>query len=154
MDLGRLSNSSATNFRRHTVGFIFQSFDLIPNLSAVENVMVPMELAGRPRRERVEKAAGLLETVGINGQTQSHWPGKLSGGEQQRVAIARALANDPALVLADEPTGNLDSETGNNVMDVLQGLADAGTAVVVVTHNNEIAERAATRYRMRDGQLV
>jgi len=154
VDVARLSNATATDFRRNKIGFIFQSFNLIPNLSAIENVMVPMELAGLAKHERIEKATKLLVTVGIKEKTQSHWPGKLSGGEQQRVAIARALANDPALILADEPTGNLDSENGENVIEVLKGLAATGTAVVIVTHDNEVADRADNRFRMRDGKLV
>jgi ABC-type lipoprotein export system ATPase subunit len=153
-DVGRLSNAAATSFRRHKVGFIFQSFNLIPNLSAVENVMVPMELDGRHKAERQTRARELLDTVGIRGNTQSHWPGKLSGGEQQRVAIARALANEPQLILADEPTGNLDSETGELVIDVLKELAASGTAVILVTHDNDMAKRADGRFRMRDGRLA
>jgi ABC-type lipoprotein export system ATPase subunit len=153
-DVGRLSNSSATSFRRHKVGFIFQSFNLIPNLSAIENVMVPMELDGKPKSVRQTRARDLLDTVGIRGRLHDHWPGKLSGGEQQRVAIARALANEPKLILADEPTGNLDSETGELVIDVLKDLASSGTAIVLVTHDNDMAKLADERFRMRDGRLA
>src|SRR5579872_4329965 len=154
VDVGRLSNRTATDFRRNKIGFIFQSFNLIPNLSALENVMVPMELAGTSRHERHAKAHSLLDTVGIEGKTRDHWPGKLSGGEQQRVAIARALANDPMLILADEPTGNLDSENGANVIGVLKQLTHTGTAVVLVTHDNDLAGQTDNRFRMRDGKLA
>ena len=153
VDLTRLGSMAATQFRRHKVGFVFQSFNLIPNLSAMENVMVPMELDNRGRKARQARAEELLATVGIKDGRQKHWPGKLSGGEQQRVAIARALANKPALILADEPTGNLDSENGKNIMDVLKSLARTGTSVVLVTHDNAIADMADGRYRMRDGKL-
>jgi ABC-type lipoprotein export system ATPase subunit len=154
VDIGRLSNAGATDFRRNKIGFIFQSFNLIPNLSAMENVMVPLEMAGMHNKERKQRAQSLLESVGITGGRQNHWPGKLSGGEQQRVAIARALANSPSLLLADEPTGNLDSETGANVIGVLKELTTKGTAVVVVTHDADVADKADVRYRMRDGKIV
>ncbi len=136
------------------MGFIFQAFNLIPNLSSIENVMLPMEFVKQSKRERRERAVSLLEMVGITGPQQHHWPGKLSGGEQQRVAIARALANRPQLLLADEPTGNLDSENGKKVVDELKELAHQGVAVVLVTHDKNIARRADTRIVMRDGKLV
>jgi ABC-type lipoprotein export system ATPase subunit len=153
-EIRSLSNHAATVFRRRKVGFIFQAFNLIPNLSSLENVMLPMEFIQQPKHERKKRAVTLLEMVGITGPQQRHWPGKLSGGEQQRVAIARALANRPELILADEPTGNLDSENGNKVVDELKQLAHQGVAVVVVTHDNNIASRADIRLAMRDGKLV
>ena len=153
-NIGSLSNHAATAFRRRQVGFIFQAFNLIPNLSAIENVMLPMEFVEQSKSERHTRAVALLEKVGITGPQQQHWPGKLSGGEQQRVAIARALANRPQLILADEPTGNLDSENGNKVIDELKDLAHQGVAVVLVTHDNNIARRADTRIAMRDGKIV
>jgi len=153
VDVGRLSNASATSFRRRKLGFIFQTFNLIPNLSAIENVMVPMELAGQSKHDRLSRARDLLDTVGVRGNTQKHWPGKLSGGEQQRTAIARALANDPAVILADEPTGNLDSDNGKLIVDILKDLAARGTAVIMVTHDNAVSRRADSRYRMRDGRI-
>jgi len=153
-EIRSLSNHAATVFRRRKVGFIFQAFNLIPNLSSLENVMLPMEFIQQPKHERQKRAVTLLETVGITGPQQHHWPGKLSGGEQQRVAIARALANRPELILADEPTGNLDSENGKKVVDELKELAHQGVAVVLVTHDNNIARRADTRLAMRDGKLV
>jgi ABC-type lipoprotein export system ATPase subunit len=153
-NIASLSNHAATAFRRRKVGFIFQAFNLVPNLSAIENVMLPMEFVRQSKSERQSRAIALLEMVGITGPQQHHWPGKLSGGEQQRVAIARALANRPEVILADEPTGNLDSENGNKVIDELRQLARQGVAVVLVTHDNNIARRADTRIVMRDGKIV
>ena len=130
-----LPSQALNQFRRSRVGFVFQSFHLIPNLSALENVMLPMDIAGVPRKEQAERAAGLLEQVGIDANRHEHRPAKLSGGQQQRVAIARALANDPAVILADEPTGNLDSSNSKRIVEVLRQLARQGRTVVVVTHD-------------------
>ena len=154
VDVGSLSSRRENAFRRDKVGFVFQSFHLIPNLSAVENVMLPMELAGRSRPQRESRARELLDAVEIGPDRQGHRPGKLSGGQQQRVAIARALANDPAVILADEPTGNLDSRAGDLIVGLLQKLAREGRTVVLVTHDREIARRAALRLELLDGRVA
>ena len=150
--LNTLPESGLTAFRRDTVGFVFQSFNLIPNLSALENVMLPMEFAGVPAEERKRRAAELLDRVDLSGRL-THRPRELSGGEQQRVAIARALANDPRLILADEPTGNLDSKTGRVIFELLKGIA-ASRTVVVVTHAEALAELADQVIHISDGKLA
>lgn len=150
--LNTLPESGLTEFRRNTVGFVFQSFNLIPNLSAIENVMLPMEFAGVAAEERKRRATALLEQVNLAARS-THRPRELSGGEQQRVAIARALANNPRLILADEPTGNLDSRTGQVIYDLLKQIAAART-VVVVTHAELLAAMADRVLHIRDGQLA
>ena len=151
-DLTTLSEAALTRFRRQTVGFVFQAFNLIPNLTALENVMLPMEFNNVSASERRDRAASLLERVGL-GKRLGHGPRELSGGEQQRVAIARALANDPPLVLADEPTGNLDSKTGQLIYELLKEIARERT-VVVVTHAEALAEMADRVVHIKDGRLV
>lgn len=150
--LNTLPESGLTAFRRDTVGFVFQSFNLIPNLSALENVMLPMEFAGVAADERRRRAASLLEQVNLSARA-THRPRELSGGEQQRVAIARALANNPRLVLADEPTGNLDSKTGRLIYELLKKIA-AERTVVVVTHAETLAELADRVLHIADGRLA
>ncbi len=150
--LHRLSPAKLTAFRRHKVGFVFQAFNLIPNLTALENVILPAEFAGMPSREARARAVELLERVGLGGRLR-HRPGELSGGEQQRVAIARALINRPALVLADEPTGNLDTRTGAAIVDLLADLAGEET-VLVATHDERIARVADRIVYLADGRLV
>lgn len=150
--LNTLPESGLTAFRRNTVGFVFQSFNLIPNLSAIENVMLPMEFAGVAAEERKRRAAALLAQVNLAARS-THRPRELSGGEQQRVAIARALANNPRLILADEPTGNLDSRTGQVIYDLLKQIAATRT-VMVVTHAEMLAARADRVLHIRDGQLA
>lgn len=155
MGITKLKSSQLDCFRRKTVGFIFQSYNLIPNLSASENVMLPMEFAGVPRRKRRERARKLLLNVGIDELRQRHRPPKLSGGEQQRVAIARALANQPAIILADEPTGNLDTETGREIVMLLKKVAkQENTTVIVATHDAEIARKSQKVFYLKDGRLV
>lgn len=149
--LNTLPESGLTAFRRNTVGFVFQSFNLIPNLSALENVMLPMEFAGVSVTERERRANALLQQVNLAARA-THRPRELSGGEQQRVAIARALANNPPLVLADEPTGNLDSKTGRLIYELLKTIATERT-VVVVTHAEALAELADGIFHLKDGQL-
>jgi len=153
-DLGQLSESGRTRLRREALGFVFQSFNLIPTLTAAENVeaaMAPMKGARAGRRERVEAVLG---QVGLSHRID-HQPAQLSGGEQQRVAIARALANSPRVILADEPTGNLDSKTSMEIMELLGQLSsDQGVTLVLVTHAEDVARRAGRRIAMRDGQLV
>ncbi len=150
--LNTLPESGLTTFRCHTVGFVFQSFNLIPNLSAMENVMLPMEFAGVAAAERKHRAADLLDRVDLSARS-THRPRELSGGEQQRVAIARALANNPRLVLADEPTGNLDSKTGRLIYELLKEIA-AERTVLVVTHAEALAELADQVLHIADGKLA
>ena len=149
-----LSGNELSKIRRENIGFVFQSFNLLPKLTALENVMLPMALAGRlSRPEREEHARGLLERMGLGGKEGS-FPNELSGGEAQRVAIARALANDPGIILADEPTGNLDSASGRQVLDILEGLNQLRqVTVVVVTHDESIAREARRRVRLKDGRI-
>ncbi|HXH13531.1 MAG TPA: ABC transporter ATP-binding protein [Alphaproteobacteria bacterium] len=150
--LNGLPEKGLTRFRRRTVGFVFQTFNLIPNLTAVENVMLPMEFNGVPKGEQRRRATALLERVGL-GHRLSHRPNELSGGEQQRVAIGRALANDPPLILADEPTGNLDAESGQKIYAPLKEVARERT-VLVVTHAAELAQLADRVLPIKDGKIV
>ncbi len=149
--LNALPSSALTRFRRQTVGFVFQTFNLIPNLSALENVTLPMEFNKVGKAERQAQGRRLLEQVGL-GHRVTHRPAELSGGEQQRVAIARALANDPPLVLADEPTGNLDTETGQRIYELLKEVARQRT-VLVVTHAEPLAQLADRIVHIKDGRL-
>lgn len=149
--LNTLREDALTRFRRRIVGFVFQSFNLIPNLTALGNVMLPMEFNGVPAEERRRRARALLERVGLV-QRLDHRPRELSGGEQQRVAIARALANDPPLILADEPTGNLDSKTGHLIYELLKEIA-AERTVVVVTHAEVLSQMADRVIHIKDGKL-
>ena len=141
-------------YRRNMIGFIFQSFNLVPNLDAIGNVMLPMEFAGLKRQQQIDRAKVLLGQVGLSGTKQTRRPGKLSGGEQQRVAIARALANRPRLILADEPTGNLDSKTGRAFVKLLHDLARSeNTTIIIVTHDLALANQTDMRFEMEDGRL-
>ena len=154
LDLATMAPHHLNQLRCRKVGFVFQTFNLIPNLTALENVMLPMEFAGVDVKEAQHRAMSLLEQVGL-GHRVSHTPSRLSGGEQQRVAIARALANSPELVLADEPTGNLDSTTGEEVVTLLRDLVkEEGKSLVVVTHDARLADLADLRLQMRDGQVL
>ena len=148
-----MSDREATQFRLRNIGFVFQRFYLMPILSAVENVALPMAEARVPKTERIKRASELLEYVGL-GRRLAHRPSELSGGEQQRVAIARALANRPALLLADEPTGELDARTGTEIISLFQRLNDDGTTLVVVTHDEDLAGAARRKIHMRDGRVV
>lgn len=150
--VNRLSQTELTRFRRQTVGFVFQTFNLVPNLTALENVALPMEFNGVPKAQRLERARALLDQFQL-GQRLKHRPRELSGGEMQRVAIARAIANEPRLVLADEPTGNLDSRSGQMIYELL-GKISAERTVVVVTHSEELARRADRIIHIRDGRLL
>jgi putative ABC transport system ATP-binding protein len=152
VNITKLSEDALAKLRGEKVGFVFQFFHLIPSLTAHENVSVPMEIAGAadPRR----RARALLEEVGLTGRAH-HYPSQLSGGEQQRVALARALANDPPIVLADEPTGNLDSANGRHILELLQNIhRSRGTTIVLVTHDTELAAIADARLMLRDGRVV
>jgi len=151
--LEQLDENQLAQFRRRTVGFIFQSFNLIPSLSALNNVTFPMQFARVPPRERLSKAQGLLERVGLSERSQ-HKPTELSGGQQQRVAVARALVNDPQLILADEPTGNLDTTSGNNIARLLSDLHRSGRTVIVVTHDPRMLRYATHTVYLLDGKIV
>jgi putative ABC transport system ATP-binding protein len=148
----RLNDAERTALRLHHLGFIFQRFFLLPMLTAAENVALPLMEAGVERRQRNERVHEVLDYVGLAHRTR-HKPGQLSGGEQQRVAIARALVNRPQLLLADEPTGELDEATGAQIAKLLQKLHADGTAIVLVTHNPELAAGTTRQLRMRDGQF-
>ena len=148
----QLGREDRAALRLRTLGFVFQAFNLLQMLTARQNVEIALSLAGVPRRRRRERAEELLRAVGL-GERLAHRPVQLSGGERQRVAIARALANEPDVILADEPTGNLDSATGLEIVELLQSLNDAGQTIVMVTHNLEIARRAKRLFLMRDGQV-
>ena len=149
-----LRERERTLFRRDRIGFVFQFFNLIPTLTVEENLLLPLELSGRETAEDHARARGLLERVGL-GDRASAWPDRLSGGEQQRVAVARALSHDPAVVLADEPTGNLDRETGRTVLELLESLArSAGKTVLIVTHSEEAVPLADRVLVLRDGRLA
>jgi putative ABC transport system ATP-binding protein len=153
-ELSGMSDKELTQFRAHDVGFVFQHFNLIPTLTAAENVQAPLAVSTIPRQEHAARVSELLEAVGLAARGD-HLPSNLSGGEQQRVAIARALANRPRVILADEPTGNLDSVTTGEIIDLLAQLAaETGVTVIVVTHADHVADRARRRIRLRDGQVL
>jgi putative ABC transport system ATP-binding protein len=152
-DVGSLSDADRSRLRLREIGFVFQRFFLLPMLTAWENVELPQAEAGAGRAERRNRTAELLEYVGLTKRAR-HRPAELSGGEMQRVAIARALANRPRLLLADEPTGELDQRTGDQIVALLDSLHADGTAVVVVTHDPAVAGRAGRLLKMRDGQIV
>ena len=152
-DVSSLDDTQLAQLRNETVGFVFQSFQLLPRISATANVAMPLVYRGTARAERIERARAALESVGL-GHRLDHRPTQLSGGEQQRVAIARALVSQPTLLLADEPTGNLDTQSGVDVMRLLEQLnTDHGVAVILVTHDHEVAARALRRIRIRDGLI-
>jgi len=154
-DITVLDQGELVLYRRRFIGFVFQSYNLIPNLSPIENVMLPMEFAGVAKDKRRQRARALLDQVELTGDKQHRKPGKLSGGEQQRVAIARALANSPRLILADEPVGNLDSQTSATIIGLLRSLAHAqGTTVMAVTHDLSLADQADRVFRLQDGRLT
>jgi putative ABC transport system ATP-binding protein len=148
-----LDENALATFRRREVGFIFQSFNLISSMNALENVAFPMQFARIPRRERLSRAAALLERVGLADRAR-HKPSELSGGQQQRVAVARALVNDPPLILADEPTGNLDTASGISIMNLLAELHRGGRTVVVVTHDPRMTHFATQTIYLLDGRAV
>ncbi|MGA1844015.1 MAG: ABC transporter ATP-binding protein [bacterium] len=155
MEVFGLSDRKMARFRNRTIGFVFQFHHLLPEFTALENTMIPLMIAGTlVRREIEERARGLLVEVGLE-HRESHRPSELSGGEQQRVAIARALVNEPELLLADEPTGNLDTKTSESVFDLMIRLNEKkGMSMLVVTHNRELAGRAAWQLRLQDGMIV
>lgn len=153
-DIAKLRDHALISYRGQKIGFVFQNYNLVPNLTAIENVMLPMEFVKVPKRQRRERAKQLLSQVGLDASQQERKPGRLSGGQQQRVAIARALANKPKLILADEPTGNLDSQTGKMIFDLLHELAKTEqTTILAVTHDLSIAGKTDKTFTLDDGVL-
>lgn len=152
-EVSRLNDETLSQIRNREIGFIFQGFNLIPSLNALENVELPLLYRGLPREKRRALALEALGKVGLLSR-QHHRPGQMSGGQQQRVAIARAIAAKPPLILADEPTGNLDSQSGNDVMTVLDGLWREGKTIVLITHDDGVAAKAARVVRIHDGRVV
>ena len=153
IDTATLTENQLAEIRREKIGFVFQQFNLVHTLNALENVALPLFFSGVKRDARLTRAEEVLKNVGLE-ERRYHKPAELSGGQQQRVAIARALANDPEIIIADEPTGNVDSETGKAIMAILTGLNKEGRTIIVVTHDPEIAACAGRRKRMRDGRLL
>ncbi len=151
-NVSQLSEAQLAGIRNRDIGFVFQTFNLLPRASALHNVELPLIYAGTTSSERRERAQEMLTTVGL-GDRMDHKPPELSGGQRQRVAVARALVNKPALLLADEPTGNLDSRTGEEIMDVFVRLNDQGQTIVLVTHETEIAEYSKRQVHLRDGEI-
>ncbi|RJR21951.1 MAG: ABC transporter ATP-binding protein [Desulfobacteraceae bacterium] len=150
----KMSDNELSDIRNKKIGFVFQTFNLIPRNSALKNVELPMLYAGINRHQRMQRAKELLDLVGVSERMQ-HLPNELSGGEKQRVAISRALSNDPAIILADEPTGNLDSVTGRVVMDLFHRVHETrGTTIVLITHNHELAEETQRILTIKDGRIV
>jgi putative ABC transport system ATP-binding protein len=154
VDVSRLSGGGEVAYRRRKVGFVFQQFNLVPQLSATENVTLPMEFVGGTNGTARSRARELLQRVGLARDRHERRPAKLSGGEQQRVAIARALANEPPIILADEPTANLDSKTGRLIVELLRSLRKEYRTVIIATHDADIAAEADIILEMRDGRLV
>lgn len=155
VDIAKLSASKQTAYRAKKIGFVFQQYNLIPNLTALENVMLALEFGGMPSKNRKDRAEELLNEVGIKPDEQLRKPSRLSGGQQQRVSIARALANRPAIILADEPTGNLDSETGKKIFDLLHRLSRSeNTTILAVTHDMDIAGKTDRNFKLMDGKII
>ncbi len=152
VDISHLDDDKLAKLRNQKIGFIFQFFNLYPLLNALENVELPLIISGVPEKERTKRALEILEIVGIK-ERAYHFPNQLSGGEQQRVAIARALINNPTIIFADEPTGNLDSKSGHKIMELLIGLKKKAT-VVIITHDEDIAHHADKIIRIKDGKIV
>jgi putative ABC transport system ATP-binding protein len=152
-EISTLSDDELASVRNVKIGFVFQTFNLLPRLSALKNVEVPLIYSGVPYRVRKERAVPMLERVGL-AERMYHKPTELSGGQQQRVAIARALVNNPPLLLADEPTGNLDSRSGEEILNILTGLNKQGVTIVIVTHDQNVAGRCKRNIHLKDGQII
>ena len=152
-DVSRMTDDELSDIRNVEIGFIFQGFNLIANLTAIENVELPLIYRGVPKAKRRELSVAALKKVGL-AHRMNHKPSQMSGGQQQRVAIARAIAAEPPVILADEPTGNLDSTSTKEIIAILEQLHDSGRTVVIITHDDEIAEQAARRVRIKDGRVV
>lgn len=152
-DVAKFKDEKLAEIRNKKIGFVFQSFNLLPKLSSLENVELPMVYAGVPKKIRHERAAIALEKVGL-GKRVKHKPNELSGGQRQRVAIARALVNEPAILMADEPTGNLDSRSTVEIMEIFQGLNDDGTTIVMVTHEPDVAQYTKRIALFKDGHII
>jgi putative ABC transport system ATP-binding protein len=153
LDVGQLDVNAMADVRNQRLGFVFQRFHLLPRATALENVAMPLRFAKVESKQRQQRAEAMLERVGLVDR-MSHRPSEMSGGQQQRVAIARALANEPPLVLADEPTGNLDSKSGQDIVELLESLCTEGKTVIVVTHDQALAERTGRIVRLLDGKIV
>lgn len=152
-EVKKLSKNRLAELRCKRIGFVFQFFNLIATMTALENVELPMIIGRQPRRQRRQRALTLLANLGLSERT-NHLPSQLSGGEQQRVAIARALANNPTVLLVDEPTGNLDSKTGKDIVDILKRINKEGQTIILVTHNYDVAKAAGRIIKLRDGKIV
>ncbi len=152
-EVARMTDDELAAIRNQEIGFVFQTFNLLPRTSALQQVELPLVYSGLPRRERRERAIASLESVGL-ADRMTHHPNELSGGQRQRVAVARALINNPSILLADEPTGNLDSQTGNEIMGLFEQLNRRGNTIVLVTHEEDIAAHARRIVRLRDGKVT
>jgi len=152
-EIATMNDDELAQIRNKEIGFIFQTFNLLPRADAVQNVELPLVYSGLPRRERRDRAEKALESVGL-GARKHHRPNEMSGGQRQRVAIARALVNGPSILLADEPTGNLDSKTGEEILALMDELHHSGNTIILVTHEDELAQHAARVVRLRDGKIV
>jgi putative ABC transport system ATP-binding protein len=151
-DVSKLSDNSLAEIRNKEIGFVFQTFNLLPRYSAIENVMLPLVYAGKSKAQRLERARLVMENVGLSDRIL-HKPNELSGGQRQRVAIARAMVNHPSIILADEPTGNLDSKTSLDIMNLLREIHEKGNTIILVTHEEDIAQHAERIVRLIDGQI-
>jgi putative ABC transport system ATP-binding protein len=151
-DVSKMTDNELADIRNKEIGFVFQQFHLLPRLTALENVALPLVYAGIPKKQRLEKAREVLEKVNLTDRSH-HKPNEMSGGQNQRVAIARALVNDPSIILADEPTGNLDTKTSYEIMDIFSRIHSSGNTLVLVTHEEDIARHAKRIIRLRDGVI-